>query len=397
MPWLAILGIGEAGVEPLSVEAARLLCEAALGVGGARHLGLAAPLINGETLPWRRPIEATLQDIAARAGTPVAVLCSGDPFLHGAGPMLAGAFDPAEWVSLPALSSVSLAANLLGWPLATTPVVSLCGRPLATLVPHLQPGARLLVLAAGATTPREVAAMLRIRGAGGSLLTVLERLGGPAARRHTIEARHLDHDVDPLNILAVAVHADVAALPVAPGLDDGCYEHDGQLTRHELRAAAIAALAPHGGELLWDVGAGAGSVAIEWRRLGPAMRAIAFERRADRCERIARNAENLGAAGLVVVEGEAPGSFADAPAPDAVFVGGGGREAVLEAALARLRPGGRRVAHSVTLETDAALFAGEERHGGTLTRFAIERLDAIGRFRAFRPSMTVTQWSVTRP
>ncbi len=398
MPWLAILGIGEAGVETLSAEAARRLSGAVLVVGGARHLRLAAPLIRGETLPWRRPIDATLADISSRTGRPVAVLASGDPFHYGVGPMLAAAFDPAEWVSLPALSAVALAANLLGWALAETAVVSLCGRPLATLIPRLQPGARLLVLSAGADTPRQVARMLRIRGAGASRLTVLERLGGPHARRTAHEARHFDEDVDALNILGLEVDPDIAALPLAPGLDDGFYEHDGQLTRHELRASAIAALAPHPGETLWDVGAGAGSVGIEWMRLDPGMRAVAFERHDERRERIARNAENLGVPGIVTIGGEAPDSFAEVSGePDAVFLGGGGRAATIEAALLRLRPGGRLVAHSVTIETDTALFAGEQRHGGTLTRFAIERLDTIGRFRAFRPGGTVTQWSVTKP
>ena len=397
MPWLAILGIGEAGVETLSAEAARLLADAVLVVGGARHLQLAAPLIRGETLAWRRPIEATLADISSRAGQPVAVLASGDPFQYGAGPMFSHAFAPDEWVSLPALSSVSLAANLLGWSLPETAIVSLCGRPLATLIPCLQPGARILVLSEGAQTPRQVAHMLRIRGAAASRLTLLERIGGPHARRTTREARQFDEDADPLNILGIEVDPDIAALPIATGLDDGFYEHDGQLTRHELRAAAIAALAPHTGETLWDVGAGAGSVGIEWMRLEASMRAVAFERHDERRDRIGRNAQSLGVPGLVTIGGEAPDSFADvADEPDAVFLGGGGREATIAAALARLRPGGRLAAHSVTIETDMALFAAEQLHGGTLTRFGIERLDTIGRFRAFRPAMTVTQWSVTK-
>lgn len=398
MPWLAILGVGEAGVETLSAEAVRRLSDAVLVVGGARHLRLAAPLINGASLAWRRPIEATLADIALHAGQPVAVLASGDPFHYGVGPMLAGAFGPGAWVGLPAVSSVALAANLLGWSLPETAVVSLCGRPAAVLIPHLQPGARVLVLSEGAQTPRDVAAMLRIRGGGRSRLTVLERLGGPAARRITHEARHFDEDVAALNILAIEVDRDIAALPIAPGLDDAFYAHDGQLTRHELRASAIAALAPHGGETLWDVGAGAGSVGIEWMRLGASMRAVAFERREDRRARIAANAASLGVPGLVTVGGEAPDSFAAvAGAPDAVFIGGGGREATIAAALGRLRPGGRLVAHSVTIETDTALFAAERLHGGMLTRFGIERLDTIGPFRAFRPAMTVTQWSVVVP
>lgn len=397
-PWLAILGIGEGGVETLAPEAARLLEAAALVVGGARHLALAAPLIRGETLAWRRPIETTIPDILARAGTPVAVLASGDPFLFGAGALLATHVPAEARVSLPALSSVALAANLLGWPRPETEVVSLCGRPVATLVGHLQPGARLLVLSADGETPRQVASFLRAHGGGNSRLWVLERLGGPAARTIEATAREFDRSCDPLNILAIAVDPDIAALPIAPGLDDALFAHDGQITRAELRAPAIAALAPHPGETLWDVGAGAGSIGIEWLRLHPAMRAIAFERREDRRAGIARNAEALGVPRLAIRGGEAPSAFDEVEdAPDAVFLGGGGREATIEAAMARLRPGGRLVAHSVTLETDTALFAAEGRHGGTLARFSVERLDTIGAFRAFRPSMTVTQWSVVKP
>ncbi len=396
--WLAIVGIGEDGVEALGVRARALIEGASLVVGGARHLTLAASLIRGEVLVWRRPIEATLADILARRFTPVVVLASGDPFSFGAGALLAAHVAADERITLPAPSALSLAAAELGWPLQDAAIVSLCGRPLATVLPALQPGAHVMALSEDATTPGRIAALLVERGGGGSMMHVLEALGGPRARHRRARARDFAlSGIDPLNIVAIAVDPDIAAIPIAPGLDDSFFDSDGQLTRHELRASAIAALSPHPGQLLWDVGAGAGSIAIEWLLRAPSMRAIAFERRADRAARIERNAASLGVPSLEIVHGEAPGSFETVDGePDAVFVGGGSA-AVLDTAFARLRPGGRMVAHSVTLETDTALFAAESRYGGSLTRFGIERLDMVGDFRAFRPSMTVTQWSTTRP
>ncbi len=397
--WLGIVGIGADGVEALGAQARSLIEGAALVVGGARHLALVNGLVRGETLVWRRPIEATLDDILARRGTPVVVLASGDPFWFGVGPMIAARVASEERLVLPGVSSLSLAAGVLGWGLAEVDAVSLCGRPVATLVPHLQPGGRVLVLSEDGSTPGQVAALLAERGAGGSLLHVLEELGGPGARHRRARARDFAMlDVAALNIVGVEVDPDIAGLPIAAGLDDSFFDNDGQLTRSELRAAAIASLSPHPGQVLWDVGAGAGSVGIEWMLRSPAMKAVAFERREDRVARIWRNATSLGVPGLRVVAGEVPAAFEEVEGePDAVFVGGGGREDVLDAVWGRLRAGGRLVAHSVTLETDACLFAAEARFGGTLTRFSIERLDTIGAFRAFRPSMTVTQWSTTKP
>ena len=397
--WLAIVGIGENGVEALGRQARDAIEQATLIVGGTRHLALAHTLVRGHTLTWRRPIEATMDDILAHRGREVVVLASGDPFRFGVGPLIASRVPPDERVVFPQVSALSLAAAELGWSLQDTATVSLCGRPAAELLPHLQPGARLLVLSQDASTPAQVASLLAERGGGGSMLHVLEALGGPGSRHRRAGARDFAMPgIGPLNIVGVDIDPDVAAIPIAAGLDDAFFDSDGQLTRHELRAAAIAALAPHPGQLLWDVGAGAGSVGIEWMLRAPSMRTVAFERRDDRVARIARNAASLGVPALRVVAGEAPGTFdAVDGEPDALFVGGGGREPVLEAAFARLRPGGRMVAHSVTLETDASLFSAETRFGGTLTRFAIERLDTVGGFRAFRPSMTVTQWSTTKP
>ncbi len=397
--WLTIVGIGEDGVEALSPRAQALIAQAALVVGGARHLALAQPLLRGETLAWQRPIEATMAPILARRGTPVVVLASGDPFHFGVGPMIAARVPPEERLVLPGVSALSLAAASLGWSLQDADTISVCGRPVAQLLPAFQPGRRVLVLSEDGATPGQIAALLAERGGGGSMLHVFESLGGPRARHRRVRARDFALlDIDPLNLVAIEIDADMAAIPIAPGLDDAYFESDGQLTRHELRAAAIAALAPHPGQTLWDVGAGAGSVAIEWMLRAPSMRAVAFERHPERVARIWRNAASLGVPGLRTIEGEVPDAFALVEGePDAVFVGGGGREPTLAEAFARLRPGGRIVAHSVTLETDAALFGAEAQFGGTLTRFSIERLDMVGEFRAFRPSMTVTQWSSVKP
>ncbi len=399
--WLTILGIGAEGTDGLGAEARRHLASCRLLVGGARHLALAASLAPAaDTLAWRRPVDATFPLILARRPEPVVVLASGDPFCFGVGAMLAPLVPAAERRAIPVPSSASLAAALLGWPLQDVPLVSLCGRPLETVVPYLQPGRRLLVLSADGATPALLAGLLASRGGGASRLTVMERLGAPGARIRTADARLFPlAEIDPLNLVALEIDPDIAALPIAPGLDDSFFPHDGPITTPELRAIALSALAPHPGELLWDVGAGSGSIGIEWvLRDPPTMRAIAFERDASRAAAIGRNASALGAPDLPVVGGEAPASFADAlPAPDAVFVGGGGRAATLRAAFERLRPGGRIVAHSVTIETDLVLAAAEAEWGGNLLRVAIERAGPIGPFRAFRPSMTVTQWSATKP
>ena len=399
--WLTILGIGADGADGLGAAARRRLADAALIVGGARHLALAASLApRAEHLAWSRPIEATFPLILARRPLPVVVLASGDPFCFGVGSLLAPLVAAGEWHAIPAPSAVCLAAARLGWALDATAIVSLCGRPVETLIPRLQPGRRLFVLSADGTTPDRVAALIRERGGLGSRLHVMERLGAADERIRSHEARGFAlPDIDALNLVAVELDDDIAALPIAPGLDDAFFETEGPITTPELRALALSALAPHTGECLWDVGAGAGSIAIEWMLRDPdAMRAVAFERDAARAATIGRNAWSLGTPSLRVIEGEAPSAFAGETAPpDAVFIGGGGRLHTLEAAYERLRPGGRIAAHSVTIETDAALGEAEGRWGGQLIRIAIERAAPIGAFRGYRPSMTVTQWSATKP
>ncbi len=396
-PWLAIVGIGEDGASGLSDAARAAIAEARLVVGGARHLALAASLIRGETLAWPHPIADALPAIAARRGTPVAVLASGDPNWFGIAATLRRTVPAAETRCLPAPSSFALACAHLGWSLQETETLSACGRPLEAVVPALSPDAKLLVLSADAGTPAALAALLRARGFGQSTLHVMEALGGKRARVRTLRANDdMPSDIDPLNLVAIEARG-ASGLPRAAGLPDDLFEHDGQITKREVRAITLAALAPRAGEMLWDVGCGSGSVGIEWCLAHPRNRAVALDRRTDRAERAGRNARALCAVHWRAVVGEAPDALDGLPAPDAIFVGGGLRVGLLDVAWAALRPGGRLVANAVTIESQALLIDARARLGGTLTRIAIERLDAIGpALHGMRPAMAVLQFAAER-
>ncbi len=352
-------------------------------------------------MTWPSPLHEAIPKILARRGEPVCVLASGDPFLYGVAPLLVAAVPAEEIVCVPAPSSLSLAASRLGWALQDVRIVSLHGRDLVRLVPHLQPHAKLLCLTWDETTPGKVAALLAARGLGGSRLDVLEALGGPRERirRGTAETFAAD-DIDPLNVLALEIVAgrEAQLLPIAPGLPDELFQHDGQITKREMRAIVLSALRPFRGGHLWDVGAGSGSVAIEWALLDPANRATAVEMRPERAARIVHNAAALGVPGLEVRVERAPGVFADLQTPDAIFIGGGGTDhAMIELAFDALPSGGRLVVNAVTLETQAHLTDLHRVHGGELTLISIAHADQIGRFRGWRPAMPVTQWAVSKP
>ncbi len=400
-PWLTVIGIGEDGVESLSPSARTLIEAAAVVYGGERHLALAADLIKGEARAWPRPIADAMPAIRALRGRPVVVLASGDPNLFGIGSRLSGHVASEETVTIPAPSAFSLASARLGWSLADTATLTCCGRPVETLAPHLQPGRRLLVLSADETTPKAIAAYLTARGFGGSTMRVLEALGGARDRvRATVATDFAFTDIDRLNLVAIEVEAAPGAfiIPLTNGLPDEFFENDGQLTKREIRAVTLSALAPRAGERLWDIGCGSGSVSIEWLLRHPANMATALERDSVRAARAARNAANLGVPRMSIVQGAAPDVFAGLPAPDAVFVGGGGQgDGVIEGAWEALRPGGRMVVNSVTLETESKLIEARGRLGGTLTRLSVERLETIGTRQGFRPAMTVTQWAAAKP
>lgn len=400
MTWLAVVGLGEDGLDGLAPAARTLVARAETLVGGARHLALAAPGPGVETLTWQAPLSLTLDAIAARRGRRVTVLATGDPMWFGIGVALAKRFAADAMTVIPAPGAFSLACARLGWPLAETVCLTLHGRPLALVNAHLAPGARLLLLAEDGGTAPALASHLTAAGFGASTMTALEHMGGPReARREATAAAWGARCGADLATLAVHLVADAGARVLAPvpGLPDDAFVHDGQITKREVRAATLAALGPLPGHVLWDVGAGAGSVAIEWMRGARGVRAVAIEREPSRARAIAANAATLGVPGLAIVEGAAPEALAGLEPPDAVFVGGGVRADLLAACWAALKPGGRLVANAVTVESEAAVAAFRAAHDGTLARIAISRAEPLGDGLVWRALAPVTQMRAVKP
>ncbi|MGW1073771.1 precorrin-6y C5,15-methyltransferase (decarboxylating) subunit CbiE [Streptomyces sp. NPDC002537] len=399
---VTVVGIGADGWPGLAPTAREELRRAEVLIGGPRQLGLLPPECAGERVRWPSPLRPAVPGLLAEhAGRRVCVLASGDPMFFGIGTTLADVLgDPGRLRVLPHPSSVSYACARLGWPLDGTEVLSLVGRPLAALAAALHHGRRLLLLGAGAGTPAEVAAFLAARGFGPSRMTVLEQLGGEREHRAEGTADSWSRPPgDALNVIAVDCRRAPGAprLPLTPGLPDEVFEHDGQLTKRHVRAVTLAALAPAPGELLWDVGGGSGSIGIEWMRAHRSCRAVSVERDPVRAARVARNAEALGVPALRVVTGAAPAALAGLPVPDAVFIGGGlTAPGLLTACWEALPEGGRLVANTVTLESEALLTEWYRRHGGELTRLAVARAVPVGGFTGWRQAMPVTQWSVVR-
>ncbi|MBY8884510.1 precorrin-6y C5,15-methyltransferase (decarboxylating) subunit CbiE [Streptomyces sp. PTM05] len=399
---LTVVGIGADGWAGLAERAREELRRAQVLIGAVRQLGLLPPECAGERVAWPSPLRPAVPKLLAEhAGRRVAVLASGDPMFHGIGRTLAEVAGAGRLRVLPHPSSVSYACARLGWPVERTEVVSLVGRPTAGLNAALYDRRRLLVLSADAATPAEVARLLRERGFGASRMRVLEQLGGARERVLDGTAAAWPHPPgDPLNVVAVecAAGADARRLSLVPGLPDEAYEHDGQLTKRHVRAATLAALAPAPGELLWDVGAGSGSIGVEWMRAHGSCRAIAVERDPVRAERVTRNADALGVPGLRLVTGPAPEALAGLPTPDAVFIGGGlTAPGLLAACWEALPPGGRLVANTVTLESEAVLGQWYARHGGDLVRIAVAQAVPVGGFTGWRQAMPVTQWAARKP
>jgi precorrin-6Y C5,15-methyltransferase (decarboxylating) len=398
-PWLSVIGIGEDGIAGLAPAACGLIETAEVLVGGARHLGM-VPDHGAERILWERPLARTIDAIETRRGSRVTVLASGDPMWYGIGATLARRFSPEEMTVVPQRSAFSLAAARLGWPLADCAMISLHGRPLDTLRLYLAPHRSILVLSEDGGTPAEVAALLTKLGWGLSRLTVLTDLGGSRETIFADKARAWgDRRVPDLNTIAIACAADrgARALPRSAGLPDDVFEHDGQLTKREVRAATLAALAPLPGETLWDVGAGCGSIAIEWLRQGEGRSAIAIERDPARAAMIARNAATLGVPELRIVPGAAPEALKDLSPPHAIFIGGGiGTAGLLAEAWASLPPGGRLVANVVTTEGEARLLGWHAGHGGALTRIAVSRAEPVGPHHLWRPLATVTQLAAVK-
>ncbi|MGG1948189.1 precorrin-6y C5,15-methyltransferase (decarboxylating) subunit CbiE [Trinickia sp. NRRL B-1857] len=397
MVWLTVVGIGEDGFFGLGRAARRALLEATVVMGGERHLAMLPEKIRARREPWPKPFDVT--HIEAYRGTPVCVLASGDPMWFGVGATLARVVAPAEMRVISGPSSLSLAAARLGWSLQDVSIVSLVGRPLASLNAHLRDGARVLVMSRDGMSPFEIAALLNERGFGETSMSVLEHLGGPLERRIDAQAQMWRQQaVAELNIVALTCRVESGgSLPLTIGLPDNAFLNDGQLTKRDVRAITLARLAPVPGALLWDVGAGCGSIGIEWMRAHPTCRAIAIESDARRQAFITHNRDALGVPGLRLVEGRAPEALVGLPAPDAIFIGGGVTvPGVLDACWSSLREGGRLVANAVTLQGEAALVDWRARHGGTLTRIAMSEAQPLGGFDTWRAALPITLLDVTK-
>ena len=399
--WLSIVGIGEDGIKGLGENARAAISSASVVFGGKRHLELAAGLITGEAAPWPVPFDAAMRDVVALRGKQVCVLASGDPFFFGVGVTLSRHVPVEEFTAYPAPSSFSLAASRLGWPLQDIETISLHGRPLDLIRPLLHPGRRIIALTSDEKGPAALASLLTETGFGRSQLTVLEALGGDEDRIRRTAAREFAlRDINVLNVAAVEVVADSPAriLPRGFGLDDSLFEHDGQITKREIRALTLSALCPRRGELLWDIGAGSGSIGIEWMLADPSLKTIAIEAHPERAARIRRNASAFGVPGLTLIEGQAPAALAGLSQPDAIFIGGGGSEpGVFDAAVDALKPGGRLIANAVTLEMEAVLLAAQAKLGGDLIRIEVSRVAPIGSMSGWKPAMPVTQWTWVKP
>ena len=398
-PWLTVVGIGEDGFKGLGRNARHALLRATRIIGAQRQLDLLPLCIGGERQLWPSPF--SMEPVLSRRGTPVCVLASGDPMFYGVGASLARQVAAEELTILPAPSSVSLAAARLGWPLQEVVTLSVVARPLAAINAHLASGVRLLVLSNDGSSPALIAALLTERGFGPSRISVFEHLGGPAERRIDGHALAWEHTaVADLNLVAIDCLADANAprLSRLAGLPDSAFQHDGQLTKRDVRAMTLARLAPMPGELLWDVGAGSGSIGIEWMRTHPSCRALAIEADTGRQGLIEHNRDALGVPGLRLIRGKAPEALSGLETPDAIFIGGGvTRDGVLDTCWQHLRPGGRLVANAVTLQSEMTLMNWRAEHGGELTRIHVAQAQPLGEFDTWRQALPITLLEVIKP
>ncbi|WP_262047676.1 precorrin-6Y C5,15-methyltransferase (decarboxylating) subunit CbiT [Bradyrhizobium sp. Bra78] len=390
-PWLTIIGIGEDGLAGLSEASRKALREAETVFGGERHLALAG--VTGRGHLWPVPFDADV--VLTCRGSRTVVLASGDPFWHGAGAGLAEKLDASEWIAHSAPSTFSLAAARLGWRLEAIACLGLHAAPFERLVPLLAHDARIICLVRDGKAAGDLAKWLSARGWGASAFWTLAALGGP---RESIRMHRTDGFADDVagDLVAVAVEANGAqGIPRSSGLPDDLFVHDGQITKRPVRALALSALAPRSGARLWDIGAGSGSISVEWALCGGT--ATAIEAREDRAANIRGNAAQFGLAHRIdVIAGEAPAALVALDAPDAVFIGGGLDSAVFDAIWSRIAPGTRLVAHAVTLETEALLGELHQRHGGELMRVEIARAGSLGRYRSWEAARPVVQWSAVR-
>lgn len=390
-PWLTIIGIGEDGLAGLSEASRKAVADAEIVFGGERHLALAD--VGSRGRPWPVPFDADI--VLSCRGRPTVVLASGDPFWYGAGSILAEKLDASEWIAHPAPSTFSLAAARLGWRLEAVACLGLHAAPFECLVPHLVRGARIICLVRDGRAVGELARWLSERGWGASAFWTLAALGGPHESVRKYRAESYTRTAAG-KLIAVALEASGAeGLSRSSGLPDVLFAHDGQITKRPVRALALSALGPCPGRRLWDIGAGSGSISVEWALCGGT--ASAVEARDDRVANIRSNAKAFGLADkITVIMGTAPEALAALGAPDAVFIGGGLDGAMFDGVWPRLSPGTRLVAHAVTLETEALLCELHQRHGGELMRVEIAHAAPLGRYRSWEAARPVVQWSTVR-
>ena len=396
-PWLHIVGIGEDGMDGLT-PATRAVVEAAqVIVGGERHHTLS---INpdAERIAWPSPFDAMITTLESLRNRRAVVLVTGDPLWFSVGARIGRAIPADQLVYHPQLSAFQLAAARMGWSLVDVETLTVHGRPVEQMIAFIQPDQRLIVLTTGAETPAQIAKFLTDRGFGNSKMTVLAAMGGAREERFDGTAADWSHTVPAFNTLCIdcAAAPDAALMPRVPGLADALFQSDGTMTKQEVRAATVAKLMPMRGALLWDIGTGCGSVAIEWMRAARYARAIGIEPRADRRAMAAANALALGAPKLELIDGTVPYALEGLDAPDAIFIGGGLSRATFDAAWSALRPLGRLVVNAVTLESESELFALHKEFGGDLVKLQINRAEPVGRLTGWRPSMPVTQWSLVK-
>jgi precorrin-6Y C5,15-methyltransferase (decarboxylating) len=395
---IVVVGIGADGWEGLTQPARDAIMAADEVIGSPRQM----QSLPADTPPqrlWPSPMAPAIEELASRRQGHYAVVASGDPMLHGIGASLAAKVTAERLIVIPHVSSFSLACARLCWPAADVELVSAVARKADVFARALQSGRRIVGLVTGVDGAATVASVLRQHGLGESRFIVMEQLGSAEERVIDTTAQEWgEREADPLHVVAIecALPFGRALYPRVPGLPDDAYEHDGALTKRHVRAATLAALAPGPGELLWDIGAGSGSIAIEWLRAEAAARAVAVEQREDRAARIVRNALALGVPDrLHVVVDEAPGALDTLERPDAIFVGGGlTAPGMLDRCRAALKPAGRLVANAVTLEGEGLLQDAWLEHGGALTRLETSHAEPLGSFSAWRPQLPIVQWEL---
>jgi precorrin-6Y C5,15-methyltransferase (decarboxylating) len=395
--WLHIVGIGEDGLDGLTPSARTVVEAAEVIIGGDRHHSLAGS-VTAERVAWPSPFDALIGTLEGYKGKRVVVLATGDPLWYSVGARIGRSIPPSEIVYHPQLSAFQLAAARMGWSMPDVETLTVHGRPVEQMIAFIQPDQRLLILTTGAETPGQIAAFLADRGFGQSRMTVLAAMGGKDELRFEGVAAEWDHEVPAFNTLAVECIAapDAALLPRVPGLSDELFHHDGTMTKQEVRAATLAKLMPMRGALLWDVGCGCGSVAVEWMRAARFSHAIGIEPRDDRRVFAAQNAAALGAPKLELINGTVPEALDGLKAPDAIFIGGGLSRETFEVCWDALRPLGRLVCNAVTLESEALLMALHKEHGGQLVKLQVNRAEPVGNLTGWRPLMPVTQWSLVK-